>query len=371
VHDPAHTSFCDVSSTFSCTSAYSSAYGSLFGVPVALLGVVWFGVVLALLAASRAGGPTLRANVPGYVFVWSTLGLSVVLYLGYAAFVILRTVCLLCVATYVAVAGIFIAAGTGPVFPMTSLPRRLGHDVRTLAASPLSLLAAASFAAAAVLAVALFPRVEARAGAVATAAAPPAITDTQRSEVEQWFDSQKREQVPVEAEGAVVVVVKFNDYFCPPCRMTFENYRPIKAKYESQSPGKVRFVTRDFPLDSRCNGNVQGGGPHPMACDAAVAVRLARERNRADALEDWLFANQETLTTASIKQAAREVAGVTDFDQRFGAVLEQVKGDTALGGLLGVRSTPTFFINGVRVVGGLQPQYLDAVIAYELRKASQ
>ena len=52
-------------------------------------------------------------------------------------------------------------------------------------------------------------------------------------------------------------------------------------------------------------------------------------------------------------------------------VLEQVKADAALGGLLGVRSTPTFFVNGVRVVGGLAPQYLEAVIAYELRKSAK
>jgi protein-disulfide isomerase len=36
--------------------------------------------------------------------------------------------------------------------------------------------------------------------------------------------------------------------------------------------------------------------------------------------------------------------------------------------MLGVSATPTFYINGVKVAGGLSPQYLDVIIAHELRK---
>ena len=48
-----------------------------------------------------------------------------------------------------------------------------------------------------------------------------------------------------------------------------------------------------------------------------------------------------------------------------------MKADIALGNLLGVSATPTFFINGVKVQGGLQPQFFDAAIAYELKKAGK
>jgi protein-disulfide isomerase len=46
-----------------------------------------------------------------------------------------------------------------------------------------------------------------------------------------------------------------------------------------------------------------------------------------------------------------------------------VKGDVALGRQLEVKSTPTFFINGVKVEGALPPQYFDQAIAYELARA--
>jgi protein-disulfide isomerase len=132
----------------------------------------------------------------------------------------------------------------------------------------------------------------------------------------------------------------------------------------------VRFVTKDYPLDPECNFNAPGG-QHVAACEAAVAVRLAEEHAKREAMEDWLFANQPTLTPDSVKQGARQVGGVTDFDQKYPTVLNLVKGDIAAGGALGVRSTPTFFINGRMLRGGLPPQFFDAAIAFELRQAGK
>ena len=44
-------SFCDVSSTVNCTTVYLSRFGSLGGVPVALIGTIWIGMVSLLLIA--------------------------------------------------------------------------------------------------------------------------------------------------------------------------------------------------------------------------------------------------------------------------------------------------------------------------------
>ena len=46
-NDPFYTSFCDVNASVSCTQLYQGPYGSVGGIPVALGGVFWFGVVLA------------------------------------------------------------------------------------------------------------------------------------------------------------------------------------------------------------------------------------------------------------------------------------------------------------------------------------
>ena len=173
--------------------------------------------------------------------------------------------------------------------------------------------------------------------------------------------------VPADAEGASVVVVKFNDYQCPPCRQTFELYEPIWEKWEQQAPGKVKYITRDFPLEGECNASAPTG-QHQAACEAAAGVRMARTVGKSKEFEHWLFANQPTLTPAKVKEGLQEVAGIGDFDARYATVLPGVKSDTALGASLGVGSTPTFFINGVRIPGGIAPQVLDYILEYELGK---
>jgi uncharacterized membrane protein/protein-disulfide isomerase len=366
LNDPLYTSFCDINTTVSCTQSYLSAYGSLFGTPVALFGVLWFVAVLALVVAGRPGSGRFSENVPGYVFALSTIGLAMVIYLAYGAFFVLGAFCILCALTYVAVIGLFVVSGAHTRFPMTSLPQRLLRDLRTAAASPVALATIVVFAAGAVTAIAFFPKESAGASAE-SGGATTQVSQDQRGEVERWFDSQPRTTVPVgETGGASVVIVKFNDYQCPPCRQTYVGYKPILEKYEAQAPGKILLVTKHFPIDPECNANTPGG-THLLACEAAAAV-LQAEPGKVTALEDWIFANQPTLNADALKQAARTVGGVTDFEGKYAQVMTQVKADIALGQLLGVNATPTFFINGVKISGGLQPQYLDAILAHELKK---
>src|SRR5258705_483795 len=49
--DPTYLSFCDVSETFSCTQVYSSRFGTLFGVSVAVFGSIWFAFATLLSTA--------------------------------------------------------------------------------------------------------------------------------------------------------------------------------------------------------------------------------------------------------------------------------------------------------------------------------
>jgi len=101
-------------------------------------------------------------------------------------------------------------------------------------------------------------------------------------------------------------------------------------------------------------------------------VRMARVNNRAEALETWLFDNQPAMTPDLVRMGVRQVGGVNDFDAQYPRVLQQVRTDASYGQSIGVARTPTFFINGRKVEGGIEPQHFEAAIAYELaRTASQ
>jgi vitamin-K-epoxide reductase (warfarin-sensitive) len=145
LNDPTYRSFCDVSTTISCTQVYQSRFGTLRGIPVAIFGGLFFVAATLLSIAGLKARPQVRESVPGYLFFMSTLALAVVLYLGYASFFVLKAVCLLCLTTYAAVIGLFLVSGAATSFPMTSLPRRASRDARVFLSSPLALTLAALF----------------------------------------------------------------------------------------------------------------------------------------------------------------------------------------------------------------------------------
>jgi uncharacterized membrane protein/protein-disulfide isomerase len=361
---PDYRSFCDISATVSCTQAYLSRYGTIAGVPVAVGGVLFFAVVLLLVWGSTPRS-RVEDSAPAYIFALSTLALAVVLYLAYASFFILKEVCPLCVVTYIAVLGVFIISGGASSIPMSSLPRRTLRDIRILVTTPVALVVALVFAAGAASAVEFFPR-EARQEA-AQAQAPAALNQDQRSEFERWWDAQDKVEVPYETDGAKVLIVKFNDYQCPPCRQTYFAYEPILAKYKGR-PKDVKYIMKHFPLDPKCNSGVPTL-VHPAACDAAAAAVMARAKGTSDKLTDWFFVHQNELSPATVRSAAKDVGGLADFDAGYDKAIQEVKTDGSMGSMLGVTSTPTFFINGRRLKGGLPPQYLDAAIELELKRA--
>jgi protein-disulfide isomerase len=253
---------------------------------------------------------------------------------------------------------------------MRSLPRRAARDVRALVTSPLAIVAVLFFVGFAATSIAFFPRQPESGGGeaqVAAAAAPLALTPAQQAEFEKYYVSQPRVPLPVPSDGAKVVIVKFNDYMCPPCKQTYLEYKPILARWQATRPGLVKLVVKDYPLDPACNANTPQG-QHLGSCEAAVAVRLAREHDRSEEMEEWLFQNQGTLSRAVARQGARDVGRVTNFEERFPSVIELVKGDIALGAQLGVHGTPTFYVNGVKIPG-LRAEYFNAAIEYELKQA--
>ncbi len=368
--DPAYVSACDINETFSCSQIYLSRFSTVGGVPVAIGGAAWFAVAGLLAIAGLTAPEETRQNVASYLFGLSTLALAVVLYFGYVSFVVLKAACVFCLTMDAAVVGTFLVSGTAASVPMGSLPRRAVRDLGALASSPLALALTVLLAGGVAASAVLFPReavLAAAASAPASAAsAAPATAGSATSEFDRWYASQPRVDVPVSRDAATVLVVKFNDFECPACSDSYEKYKSIFAKYDAERPGQVKLVLKDFPLDATCNDTLTQT-VHAAACQAAVAVRLAREHGEGDALEDWFYTNQESMTAAVVKEQAARVGHVADFDARYEATLAEVKADIALGRRLQVRATPTFFINGVKIEGEMPPQYFDQAIAYELQ----
>ena len=361
--DSSYTSLCDVNTTLSCSEAYLSPYGSLWGVPVALAGVIFFMVVLLVAGLGARPTSAARESAAAYIFALSSIGLAVVVYLAWASFQ-LRTLCLFCATTYVAVIAIFVISGKATTFPMTTLPRRAVRDLRTLVKSPLALVILLLLVGAVGIVIGLFPR-ESVTSASAQGPSYPPLTDQQRADLEKWWAVQPKVDLQIPNEGAKVLIVKFSDYMCPACRNTYEAYKSVLGKY--LSGGQVRYVVKHYPLEAECNPSAPSN--HYASCEAAAAVIMARATGAAQKLEQWIFTNQLSLTPDKVKKAARDIGGIQDFDAQYPRAVQEVKADASLGAKLGITSTPTFYINGRKLSGQsiTPPQYIDYLIELALR----
>lgn len=155
--------------------------------------------------------------------------------------------------------------------------------------------------------------------------------------------------------GAPVTIIEYTDYQCPYCQRHVSETMPAILS-ELISSGRVRYVLKDFPLDSL----------HPSARAAAAAARCAGEQNAYWEMHDLIFESQ-----AQWSGAGTEVAGilseladqlgldVAQFETcvgsgRFDAVVQANQDE---GAALGVRGTPFFFVNGFPI-NGAQPYEL-------------
>ncbi len=364
--DASYHSVCDLGETFNCSQVYLSRFGTISGIPVALGGLIWFGLV-ALLAGFSGGAPADKTDPTGaYVFALATVGLASILYLGYASFFVLKKACILCIGTYVSVAAIFIVSGLSASVSVAGLPRRLMRDLQSVTARPMTLLVALLFVVGSASLVYSFPKEG------AAPQAPPPSQDQAKFFEEAWW-KQPRVDLGIPAEGAKVIVVKFNDYQCPTCKAAHELYKPVFAKFESSHPGQVKLVIKDWPWHSKCNFNVPTQ-MHEWACEAAAAARMARDRGKLNEMEAWLYDNQAMLTgkgaagPQDIIATAKQMLGVSDFAKEYAAKLPDIQRDIADGGALQLDGTPLIFINGVRIRGLMQAQLFELALTLELNK---
>jgi protein-disulfide isomerase len=150
-----------------------------------------------------------------------------------------------------------------------------------------------------------------------------------------------------DAEGRLLII-EFSDYECPHCRAA---QSVIKSLLETYA-GKVHWVHRHYPLDMI----------HKWAHPASVAAVCAEHQGKFEAYNAMLFDRQEVWPQAEDpNKLFYAYANELGLDmKKFEACVAspeaeaRVEADKKEGQLLGVHSTPTFFIDNERMVGGAQ-----------------
>lgn len=143
-----------------------------------------------------------------------------------------------------------------------------------------------------------------------------------------------------DVDRAIVEIVEFSDFECPYCALAV----PVLDSLARVHGDDVRLVYRHYPLSSM----------HPHADRAAQAAVEAQRQGAFWAYHDLLFRYRDRLTDVDLLGYADSLGlDVAMFEKalREETHADVVAEDLALGRALAVTGTPTFFVNGYRLVG--------------------
>ena len=132
------------------------------------------------------------------------------------------------------------------------------------------------------------------------------------------------------------------------------------TQIQKEYGNKVRHIYKDFPL----SGQIQSE-------PASIAARCAAKLGKFWEYHDEVYKNQNSLGPALFEQIASKLSLPKDDWKKCtqdSQIREAVRKDQSEGVSLGVTGTPTFFINGKKVVGALPFEKFKEVIDEELKK---
>lgn len=135
---------------------------------------------------------------------------------------------------------------------------------------------------------------------------------------------------------APVTIVEFLDFQCPFCARFHDPMMEAVKAY----PGKVAYMVKNFPLSF-----------HPQAKPAAKAAFAAGQQGKYEEMVNGLLKNGQNLSEDTFKNVAKEIGlnvdqFLKDYQGRDQEWEKYIEADISLGSKVGVRGTPTFYING-------------------------
>lgn len=190
------------------------------------------------------------------------------------------------------------------------------------------------------------------------------ILDTTKNPFQADIDLLKTDDQPfLGTRGAPVTIVEFADFQCPFCK---QEAGVIRKDLMETFPGQIQLYFMDYPL----------APIHPFARGASVMGRCIYTQNNGSfwAYHDWIFEHQSEITPDNLRDKSIEFAkGDHNLDLAKLAACAvspeprtQVDRSEAIGDALKLTATPTFFINGRRMVGTIALDDLKMVVAHEI-----
>lgn len=350
---------CTGSGAFNCHAVTGGAWGKWLGIPLSLWGCLGY-LTLFALALLAQQSPEWSAHAFTLIALLAVAFVVVDLALFAVMAFVIRLYCFFCLLTYAVNLPLFFIAARSLAYPGREIFGRVGPALGALIPSSRR-PAAGLFWGIMIVALAGVASLEA-----ATLFVSRGKIGNLRHQVRDFMSKQPRVSVNVADDpmlgppGAPIQMVEFSDFLCPACQRASKLNTVILANHRRDAV----FIFKHYPLETSCNSAVQRTA-HVGACAIAAASECAHQQGKFWPFHDLVFEQGHAYRVAAIEQDA----GRLGLDMpRFracmesGQGLEAVKRDIAEGAKIGVVSTPTYVINGVQMVGGINPTMFEDVV---------
>ena len=335
-------SFCNINATLNCDAVNQSHYAFFFGMPVASLGLFFYGW-LFFFSLAATGDKWLPGESKGVVALFSILASLFSVYLFWVSWTKIGVICPTCLALYIVNGALLIL----------SIPH--------VKAIKVSGLIKESFTRPIVIPLSLI-------GFLFSLSIPRLIEATiPKKQFEFSVTSEGVLRDPVKGEGKITIV-EYADFECPACRVYAATLNSVYEDFKD----KIKIIHKQFPLDNGCNPQI----PQPFhahACYASQMALCAGEQGKYWEMYDFLFetlAEKKTFsdTRSSLKAGVSALAlDESSFSQCLeeGRYLPKIEADIKESLNVGIEGTPTVFVNG-KQVKDLSREALVAAIKSEL-----
>ena len=346
--DPDFDAACHISQTVDCVSVSTTPYALFFGIPNALLGMIFYLLLIGLALLQLRPLHRVFAHARNAIFLMAVWDAAYSVYLALISALVLKTLCPYCMGLYAVNLAVLILAGL-TLDPWRQAAKQVSEDVK-LVFSDRALFGIALAAMLILAGAALFQNYRLR--------------NQREQRIQIAFGTAP---ITLDLSGdpalgpvsAPVTIVEFTDYQCPHCQNLERSMVKILERYR----GRIRVINKNFPLNSGCNPTLKTR-LHPEACLAALAAECANRLGRFQEYKPLLFSTED-LTPPNLLRLA-EQAGLKLQDMT--ACLqspypqERVARDVRDGMTLDLTSTPALLVNGHLFHGAKTYDDLKAII---------
>ena len=359
---------CGTSPDSGCNLVNRSDFSSIAGIPVALLGMVYYSIALVLILSlfKKESEESIRL-----LFSMSLFGLFIDFGLLMLSVVVLNTLCKLCAVTYLATAFL--------LWSSFMLHREKSMNVSFSFLQQIGRMPAISW-------VILFLLTSGHGFtnyfSYSLQAQSNQQDDKTNALLEQAFEEfyvqfkaqpaakiQRIGLTPKGAQNPVIIIDEYADPMCPYCQLM---YSRLKVFMQAQG-AKVQFYYHPFPLDITCNKSMSRQ-LHAGACELSQAKLCAGKQGKFWEVHDEIFEkasmfkNGVSMANLSMLASVKSL-NQAQFSQCYKGKKTELISDIQQANKLGVNSTPTFFVNG-RKMPSLQAEILEYFMLKIIEKES-